>query len=337
MNKISKLFRNDLAGVLLPLVILFAILMIGSPGFLSTYNVISVLQNVALFVLIGLAQMSALSLGQFNLAVGAMGTLSAVMMGIFMQVFGMPVIVAVLLGLIIAMLLGAIQGLLIARSGISPFIITLALLSVFTGLATVITQGNTYNKLPGVIKDINRAQFGAIPLTFIIAMIICVLSFMIFRYTNIGRRLQAVGANQRAAKFSGINVEATIIMGHVISGLFCGIAAFIQILKFNSAQLAIGNDWMMTSFVVAVLGGTLLSGGKVSVIGTLLGSFLIVFINNALGLWKVNTYAFQAILGVVLLAAYEVDRARVSFMKRRIIQAAESIMPESKTEETGHE
>ena len=324
MSFIKKLFRADLTSVVLPVIILFGVLAIGWPGFLTAYNLISVFQTVALYVLIGLAQMSALSLGQFNLAVGAMGCLTAVMMGLFMQVLGLPMIVAVLLGFVLAMLLGALQGLLIAKSGISPFIITLALLSVYTGIATVITQGASYNDLPGSIQTISRMQFGVIPLTLIISLAICAVAFIVFRYTNIGRHLQAVGASDRVALFSGIIVPRTVIMGHAISGLFAGFAAFIQICKFNSAQLAIGDDWMMTSFVVAVLGGTLLSGGKVSVLGTLFGSFLMVFINNALGLWRVNTYMFQMIMGLVLLGAYEIDRARVAIIKRQsLLSAAE--------------
>jgi ribose transport system permease protein len=229
----------------------------------------------------------------------------------------------VLLGLAIAMLLGALQGLLIAKSGISPFIITLALLSVYTGIATVITQGASYNALPDAIKTISRMQFGVIPLTLIISLSICAVAYVVFRYTNVGRHLQAVGASDRVALFSGIIVPRTVIMGHTISGLFAGMAAFIQICKFNSAQLAIGDDFMMTSFVVAVLGGTLLSGGKVSVLGTLFGSFLMVFINNALGLWRVNTYMFQMIMGLVLLGAYEIDRARVAIIKRQSLLSAE--------------
>ncbi|MEI6101580.1 MAG: ABC transporter permease [Eubacteriales bacterium] len=317
MNRIKKLFQADLTGVLLPLIILLIVLAVSSKGFLSEYNLVSLLQTAAIFVLIGLAQMSALSLGQFNLAVGAMGCLSAIMMGLFMQVLNMPVVPAILLGLVIAMVLGAIQGILIAKSGISPFIITLALLSVYTGIATVITQGNSYNSLPDTIKVISRMQFGVVPLTFILSLAVCFAAFIVFRYTNVGRRLQAVGVNDRVAMYSGINVPATVVMGHVLSGLFAGCAAFIQICKFNSAQLAIGNDWMMTSFVVAVLGGTLLSGGKVSVMGTLFGSFLMVFINNALGLWRVNTYMFQMIMGLVLLVAFEIDRTRISILKKQ--------------------
>lgn len=322
MSKVKKLFGNDLIGVALPVAVLFVILLIGSPGFISEYNIISVLQSVAIFVLIGLAQMSALSLGQFNLAVGAMGCLSAISMGLLMQVFGVNPAAAIIIGVAVGVGLGAFQGLLIAKTGLSPFIITLALISVYTGIATVITKGESYNKLPAIIQQVSRAQIGPIPVTFLIALALCAGAYILFRYTNVGKRLQATGANMQAARYSGINVDGTVILGHSLSGLFCGLAAFIQICKFNSAQLAIGDDWMMTSFVVAVLGGTLLSGGKVSVVGTVLGSFLMVFINNALGLWHVNTYAFQAIMGVVLLLAYELDRARVAFVKRQTVVEA---------------
>lgn len=307
-----------MSGVVLPLAVLFFVLLFSSSGFLSAYNIVSVLQSVALFVLVGLAQISALALGQFNLAVGSMGCLSAILMGFLMEVLGVSPFISFFLGIVIAVALGMLQGVLVAKSGISPFIITLALLSVYEGLATIITTGNSYKQLPSLIKTINRAKIGAyIPVTFLIALSVCVFAFLLFRYTNVGKRLQAVGANRQAALFSGINVSATIVMGHALSGFFAGCAAIIQICKFNSAQLSIGSDWMMNSFVVAVLGGTLLSGGKVTVLGTLLGSFLMVYINNALGLWRVNTYAFQAIMGMVLLGAYEIDRMRVSLISRQ--------------------
>jgi len=246
-----------------------------------------------------------------------MGCLSAVSMGYFMQVLKLPVIVAIILGLIIAVFLGFIQGMLIARSGINPFIITLALISVFYGIGAIITKGKPYDKLPNTIQVINKMKFGPVPLTFIIALVVCAMVYFVFRYMNIGKYLQAVGENPKAAMFSGIDVKKTITIGHMISGLLCGIAAIIQIARFGSAQISIGNDWMLTSFVVAVLGGTLLAGGKVSTIGTLLGSFLMMFINNLLVLWGVNDYIFQAILGLVLLGAFEVDRARISIIKRQ--------------------
>lgn len=317
MKVIKKLLQNDLTSVVLPTIVLFLVLLIGSKGFLSAYNMVSLLQNVAIYVLIGLSQMSALALGQFNLALGSMGCMTAIFFGLFCQGLGVPLVPALIIGILVGVLCGVIQGVLIAKTGMSPFIITLALLSVFEGIPAVITQGASYSELPEVIKIINRTQFGPVPLIFIISMVIVIAAFILFHYTDAGRHLLAVGANKKAAKFSGINVDFITILGHALSGLFAAFGSFIQICKFGSAQLAIGSDWMMNSFVVAVLGGTIMSGGKVSVIGTLIGSILLVFINNALGLWKVNTYLFQTIMGLILLGAYEIDRARLLVVKRQ--------------------
>ena len=324
MNRIQKLLRYDLTSVALPLILLFIILVTTSKGFLSSYNITSLLQQVSILVLIGMAQMFVLSLGQFNLALGSMGGLSAIMMGYFMQVLGLPVIVAIILGLIVAIFLGWIQGILIARSGINPFIITLALISVYFGISAVITKGFPYDKLPDTIQVINKMKFGPVPATFIISLFVCAIVAFVFRYMDIGKQLLAVGENPRTALFTGINVKKTITTGHMISGLLCGIAAIIQMARFGAAQISIGSDWMLTSFVVAILGGTLLSGGKVSTLGTLLGCFLIVFINNLLVLWAINDYIFQTILGLFLLGAFEVDRTRIAYIKRQsdlVIQA----------------
>ena len=321
MDRVKKLLRNDLTSVLLPLLVLFIVLVTTSNGFLSAYNITSLLEQITIFVLIGMAQMMVLSLGQFNLALGSMGCLSAISMGFSMQVLGLPVPAAMVVGLVIATLLGWIQGILIARSGINPFMITLALISVFYGIAAALTQGKAYDRLPATIQKINLLKFGPVPATFLVSLIVCALVYFLFRYLDIGKRLLAVGENPRAALFTGIDVKKTITTGHMVSGLLCGIAAIIQISKFGSAQISIGNDWMLTSFVVTVLGGTLLSGGKVSALGTLLGSFLMMFINNLLVLWGVNAYIFQTILGLVLLGAFEVDRARLSIIKRQMVPA----------------
>lgn len=317
MNILKKIIRNDLSSVIAPLIILFIALVSTSSGFLSSYNITSLLEQITIFVLIGLAQMVVLSLGQFNLALGSMGCLSAISMGFFMQILGFPVVISIMIGLIVAALLGFIQGFLIAKSGINPFIITLSLISVYFGISAIITKGSPYDKLPKSILEINMIKWGPVPLTFVFSVLVCFAVYFIFRYMNIGKQLLATGENKRAARFSGINVDRTIIIGHMISAVLCGIAAVIQIAKFGSAQISIGNDWMLTSFVVTVLGGTLLSGGKVSAIGTLLGSFLMMFINNLLILWGVNAYIFQTILGLVLLGAFEVDRARLKMISRQ--------------------
>ena len=317
MIKVKRIFRSDLMSVILPSLVLVILLFSTAPGFISEYNITSILQNGALFLLVGFAQMSTLALGQFNLAVGSIGVLSAILMGFFMQTLGMPAFLAFILGIIAAIISGMMQGVLIAKSGINPFIITLALLSIFRGIAIVIPMGVSYNELPETVKLINACKIGTIPILFVFSLAVCAAAYIVFHFRDIGRFIQAVGANERAARFSGINVDSTIITAHTISGLFCGLAACVQVVIFNSAMLTIGTDWMMASFVITILGGTRLSGGKVSVIGTLFGCIMMMLLKNALGLWRINSYAYQAVMGVILLVSYEVDRARVALIRRR--------------------
>lgn len=316
MNKIKKLLRSDLSSVIVPLIVLGIVLSITSSGFLSPYNLFSNFQTIPIYVIVGLAQMSVLALGQMNLAVGSIGVLSGVILGYAMQIMNLPVGIAIIVSCIAGMFLGMIQGILIAKSGINPFIISLALLSGYKGLALVITKGAPYKELPAAFRNIGKMKLLGLPITIYAAIIVCGIIFIMFRYRKIGKQLLACGANGKAARFSGINYEKTVIIGHCTSGLLCAIAAILQITRFGSAQLSVGDDWMLTSFVVPVLGGTLLSGGKVSVVGTFLGGMLMMVINNAIVLWGVSSYASQAVLGIILLVAYEVDRIRQNMMQK---------------------
>ncbi len=318
MSVLKSLYKNDLASVLLPVVLLLVLLGASSPGFLSSYNITSLLQTITIYMLIGLAQMSALSLGHLNLAVGSIGAFTSIVMGFGMQEMHLPLLVALVVGLFVGVLCGALQGFLIAKSGVSPFIVTLALLSVFKGLATIISKGVPFSRLPEGITALNRTRvLGSIPVAFLGAVFVLAIVLIVFGYLKVGIRTKAAGASPRAATYSGITVSRIVVFGHAFSGFLCSIAAIVQTARFGSAQISVGDDWMLTSFVVAVLGGTLLSGGKASPLGTFFGSVLMVLINNALVLWNVTTYMFPAILGIVLLLSYELDRGRISFIRRQ--------------------
>jgi ribose transport system permease protein len=318
MSKIKKLLQADLSSVIVPLIVIFVLLLATSPGFLSAYNMYSVFQSVPIFIIVGLAQMTVLSLGQMNLAVGSIGVLSSVVFGAAMQILGLPTIVCVIAACLAGILQGLVQGLMITKTGINPFIISLALLSLYKGLAVVLTKGQPFSQLAAGFKAFGNARLTSFfPATVLVAVVISILIFFLIRYRKLGKKLLACGANQTAAVYSGVNYTKTVIIAHCLSGALCAIAAILQVSRFGSVQLSIGDDWMLTSFVVPVLGGTLLSGGKVNVIGTFLGGILMVLINNAIVLWGVSSYATNAAVGLILLMAYEVDRMRKRMMQRQ--------------------
>lgn len=318
MKKVKTLFQADLYSVIVPIVVISVILAATSEGFLSTYNLYSIFQAAPIFILVGLAQMVVLSLGQMNLAVGSIGVLSGVVFGIAMESLGMPAVICVLLACATGILQGLVQGLLVTKSGINPFIISLALLSLYKGLALVITSGQPFSRLGEGFKAFGNLKFaGLFPATILVAIAAGGVLYIVIRYRSLGKKLLACGANSTAAVYSGVNYDRTVIAGHCLSGCLCAVAAILQISRFGSVQLSVGDDWMLISFVVPVLGGTLLSGGKVNVIGTFLGGFLMVLINNAIVLWGISSYATNAAVGVILLLAYEVDRMRKRMMRKQ--------------------
>jgi ribose transport system permease protein len=300
----------DLGGIALSTLALFVVISLTSSGFVSAYNITANLQLLSIFVVIGLAQMIVLSLGQFNLAIGSMGCLSGIAMGFLMQDLALSPWMAMLACLAVGSLLGFVQGEITARSGITPFIITLAFLSVYKGVAYVISKGEPFQDLPESFMRLGNVGLGVLPLIFMIAIVGCLLVYFVMRYLPIGKKLLACGANPRASVYTGIRLERTVVIGHTMSGFLCGLAAILQIIRFGSAQLSVGTDWMMSSFMAPVLGGTLLSGGKISVGGTLIGALLVVLIKNALVLWGASTYNSDIFLGILLVIAYEVDGLR---------------------------
>lgn len=324
MKKAKQLLQADLSSVIVPIIVIFAILAATSEGFLSSYNMYSIFQSVPIFVIVGLAQMVVLSLGQMNLAVGSIGVLSSVVFGIAMQQWGLPAFVCIILACAAGFFQGFLQGVMVTKSGINPFIISLALLSLYKGLALVITKGQPFSSLSAGFKAFGNMKLANLfPATIFIAVLVSVVMYGVIRYRKLGKKLLACGANGVAAVYSGVNYNKTVIAGHALSGVLCAIAAILQVSRFGSVQLSIGDDWMLTSFVVPVLGGTLLSGGKVNVIGTFLGGFLMVLINNAIVLWGVSSYATNAALGIILLLAYEVDRMRKKMMLNQAKNAAQ--------------
>lgn len=324
MKKVKQLLQADISSVIVPIIVIFTILAATSEGFLSSYNMYSVFQSVPIFVIVGLAQMVVLSLGQMNLAVGSIGVLSSVVFGFAMQNWGLPAAVCIMAACGAGLIQGFLQGILITKSGINPFIISLALLSLYKGLALVITSGQPFSQLSEEFKSFGNIKIlNLFPATIFIAVLVSVIMFVIIRYRKLGKKLLACGSNGVAAVYSGVNFDKTVIAGHCLSGVLCAAAAILQVSRFGSVQLSIGDDWMLTSFVVPVLGGTLLSGGKVNVVGTFLGGFLMVLINNAIVLWGVSSYATNAAVGIILLLAYEVDRMRKKMMTSQAENAVE--------------
>lgn len=314
--QMRALTRADWLALLI-LIILGAIgLSLVTPRFGSTYNFYVLLRNVSVTVVVGLAQMVVLAVGELNLSVGALGGFVTVVLGLMMEVWHVPLPLAILLALVIGSLAGLINGLLIVTSRINGFIITLATASAFTGITLGLTQAIPFYQLPASFTRFGQAAFGPIPYVLLVTVLVALAMAGLLGKTVLGRQLLAVGGNRTAAALSGISINRSLVWAHTISGFLVAVAAVLGTAQLGSAQPTIGADWVLTSFAVPIIGGTALAGGYVSVVGTFLAAIVIALMNNGLILIQADPYWVQFLLGVLILGAVGLGQVRVVWKAR---------------------
>jgi ribose transport system permease protein len=311
MNPIlRRLVSVEWSGLVAAIVVGAVTLALVSPAFLTEFNLYVMLRSFCVALLVGFAQMVTLGVGQLNLSVGALGGLVAIAVGGSMEVLGLPIIVAVPLALLLGALGGWVNGMLTVRTGINGFIITLATASAFTGINLGITQSIPFYNMPPAFVAFGAGRISAFPYLLIAPMIVAALLGLFFARTVPGRQLLAVGGNLQAAQLSGISHGSIVILAHTLSGLLAAIAAVLVVAQLGSAQPSIGQDWLLISFAAPIIGGAALTGGHVSVLGTLFAVILIALIQNGMVLANVDPYWVQFLLGALILAAVWLNRWR---------------------------
>jgi ribose transport system permease protein len=268
--------------------------------------------------------MVVLATGGMNLAVGAIGVCTVMTTGYLMQTLGLPVPVAIVGALALGAALGWLNGFAIVKTGVNSFVITLASANLFSGAMLILTKAVPLNALPPEVGAFGKMRINvfttALPASplLLIAIVIGVILFILYRYSILGRRILAAGANPRAAAMSGVPVDRVIVISHVLSGLLAAIAGVMVVARLGAAMPSVaGEDWLLPSFLGPVLGGTLLSGGFISVVGTMLGAFLVTTIRSGLLVLQIGNFWLQLFLGLILLLAVLADRYRGVFAERR--------------------
>lgn len=315
-NIFKNILRRSETSITLAAILLFILFSIASPSFLTAYNIFNVSRNISLYVFIAIAQALAIVGGGMNLSVGAIGGLGVVATGYFIDVMGFPPWIAVLIALIVGITAGAFNGVIITKVGINSFVVTLATLFVFTGIVYGITKGYPYINIPKSFTIVGRK--GVFNLPYVFWLVVGALGFLyyMFKFMRFGKRLLATGGSIEATRLSGVNTDRIIIMSNILSGLFAAIAGVLWVSRMGSAQPATGQNWLIISFAVAIIGGTALSGGFISALGLLMGGVIIVLIRNGLILLEVNVYFEQTFLGFIILLAVSIDRIRTIFNLR---------------------
>jgi len=303
-------------GAGIAVVVLAVALSVAAPQFLSVDNFQVIAYSVANLAVVAFAQMVVLAAGGMDLSVGAIGGLTAVIVGGLMEVLHVPPLIAVLVGLALGGVAGAINGVLVVRTGLSAFIVTLATASVYTGLNLGITSGKPFYYLPDSFKSAGSLDIAGVPVLLLVTLAIAVALWFLFSRVGLGRQILAMGANQRAAELAGVPVERSRIVVHAIAGFLAAAAGIILTARLGVAQPTIGTDWLLSSFAAPIIGGTLLSGGYLSIPGVVAGALLLTLVANGLIQLNIDPYWTQLVSGLMILAAGGIDRIRALTVQR---------------------
>jgi len=325
MNKLPKFIYTNQFG-LLCLVIIFSIFFsLVTDGFSTRFNLYALSRVASIDIMVGLAMMVVILTGGLNLSLGALGVSAAMFGGWCMQSLGIPIIPSVFLILLFGTFLGWINGYVTVKTGVHSFIVTLATMSIYFGFMTVLTQAQSFKNLPDAFTDIGSMKLFykyVSPLLLLSLFTGCIL-FYLFNFTDIGRKLIAAGANPIAAELSGISVNRMFVYCHMLSGFLAAVAGIMVTMRIGAAIPSIaghlGFDWLLPAFLAPVLGGTLLSGGKITVFGTILGAVLVSLITNGLLLLDVGIFWVRFFLGAILLGTVLIDKARAYFTEKNMI------------------
>jgi ribose transport system permease protein len=314
--------RDWVSGRTLGLLFFAGVLMIAmsvaSPAFLTQETFFSQSRYIAFYVLVALAQAVCLAVGDMNLAVGAVGSLATVLIGLLVATAGWPVWIAVPATLGFGVASGWLNGWIITRLKIDAFIVTLSMMFVYFGLRSGISGGNSY-AMPPQFWWMGQGSFaGWLPyiLVFVLFVLACV-SFL-YRKTVLGRRLLATGSNAEAARLSGIDTRRMVVVAHIMSGLFSAMAAILWASWSGNAAPQTGDDWLVISFAVAIIGGTGLKGSLLSPLGILMGAVIFKLIQHCLVILRINDNFSNTVLGALILLAIGLDRAREHLGSRRV-------------------
>lgn len=297
-------------GPFIALLVLATGLAITSPDFLTVGNLLNVFRQVSINALIAFGMTLVILLGGIDLSVGSILALSSVVTALMLS-HGVDPVVATSVGILAGAGMGMVNGLIISKGKVAPFIATLGTMTILRGLSLVFSEGRPITGLNSDFFAMLGGGYvaGFIPVPVILMLVMFAVFWFVLKRTVFGRHVYAVGGNEEAAALSGIKTDRIKIWVYTLSGAMAATAGMILTSRLNSAQPTAGTGYELDAIAAVVLGGTSLTGGRGWIFGTLVGALLIGILNNGLNLLGVSSFYQQVIKGVVILLAVLLDRA----------------------------
>ncbi len=288
-------------------VVLFTLL---SPHFLTADNLLNVSLQVSITAIIAVGMTFVILTNGIDLSVGSLvafvGVICTSMLTVPLPVF-ISLAFAIAAGLLIGAASGAFAGAVITRFHITPFIVTLAIMTILRGAAFIYTQGRPIWELPAEFQVLGTGRLAGVPIPTVVMIVIYIAAHIALTRTRFGRHVYAVGGNPEAARLAGIRTKFVLVQVYTLCGILTAVSGILLASRLNSGQPNAGVMYELDVIAAVVVGGTSLNGGRGSIVGTFIGSMLIGVLRNGLNLLDVESYVQQVVVGVVILLAVMAD------------------------------
>ncbi len=301
-------------SLVIALVVLMTGLALAKPSFLNVANLINLLRQISINGILAVGVTYVLLSGGVDLSLGSVVALTGVVAASFAHPGQHVVLVPIAMGLFSGAACGAVNGWMVTRGRVAPFIATLGMMTVARGLALLISGGKPVSNLLTEFARIGGGNVGgdvaAVPVPILILLTVTLLSWVFLKNMRLGRYSYAVGGNENAALAAGVNVRRVKMVAYTICGSLAGLAGVVLASRITTGQPNAGIGYELDAIAAVVIGGTSLSGGSGGVVGTILGALLMGVINNGLDLLNVSSYYQQIVKGVIIVGAVWLDRSK---------------------------
>ena len=317
-HMVSSVFNKY--GIFLIFAVMVLVASVLSPAFVSSTNLINIVRQMSIVGLIALGVTGVIVSGGIDLSSGSVVGLTAVVAAslsqspeaaAFFPGLNLPLIVPVLAACVVGALVGLINGSLVAKARIPPFIATLGTYTAIRGAAMLYTGGRPISDLSDNYNFIGQGDVFGLPVPIIILIIMAVVTHILYAHTKFGKYIYAIGGNEQAARVSGINASRYKMLIYVYASFLAALAGLVVSSRIGSGQPGLGVGYELDAIAAAVIGGTSLSAGGIgTVAGTIVGALIIGVLNNTLDLMNVSAYWQQIIKGCIIVGAVIIDQLK---------------------------
>jgi ribose transport system permease protein len=306
LRRTESIERVRRLGILFGFVVVYGVFALLNHQFLTVPNLTAVALQSSINAIIAIGMTLVIISAGIDLSVGSIAGLASVVAATVMATQGL--VVGIAAGLIVGLIAGAINGVLIARIGLAPFIVTLGTLALFRGSALVFTNGQPIYGIPEAFRSIFAGTLGPIPTPVILAIVCALIVEFVLRRTTFGEHIVAIGGNEEAARLCGVAVGRVKALIYVIAGVLSALGGFVLVARIGAAEPIGGTGYELDAIAATVIGGTSLFGGVGTIGGTLIGALILGGLRNGLTLMNVQSFWQQVASGLVIIFAVLIDK-----------------------------